>query len=665
MLEQDKQAVTALRALSIDTIEKANSGHPGMPLGAAAMGYALFGKEMSISPKNPHWMNRDRFVLAAGHGSALLYSLMYLFGYEDVKLDELKKFRQFGSKTPGHPEITHTVGVDATSGPLGQGIGTATGFALAEAHIGAKYNQESFELMNHYTFAICGDGDLMEGVSGEVSSLAGHLGLGKLIVLYDSNDISLDGNLSASFSEDVRSRYAAYGWQTLLVDDGNDLEEITKSIQEAKAETTRPTIIEVKTTIGYGAPKKSGTSASHGAPLGTEESEAAKSFYGWKQAPFDIPEELLSYTRKIGERGDEQAFAWMKQFQRYQEKYPDLAEEFLEAVEGTVEIEQLTFPTYEPGSKVATRSASGDVLNALSRQIPSLIGGSADLASSNKTALIQFENLSKENYAGKNIWFGVREFGMGTILNGMMLHGGVQTFGSTFFVFSDYIRPAIRMSALMNLPTWYVFTHDSIAVGEDGPTHETIEHLASFRAMPNISMYRPADAKETIAAYATALTEKNKPSLFVLSRQDLPVLDLAQETVNEGVAKGAYVVSEASKKEEDGLIIATGSEVSLAIATQKALEQKGIAVRVVSMLNSQRFEEQSKEYKATILPNSQKNRLSIECGASLGWQKYVGDNGVVVAIDTFGASAPADILMQEFGFTPENIVAQYVAAFGK
>lgn len=665
MLEQDKQAVTALRALSIDIIEKANSGHPGMPLGAAAMGYALFGKEMRISPKNPFWMNRDRFVLAAGHGSALLYSLMYLFGYEEVTLEALQNFRQFGSKTPGHPEITHTVGVDATSGPLGQGIGTAAGFALAEAHLAAKYNQADFTLMDHYTFAICGDGDLMEGVSGEVSSLAGHLGLGKLIVLYDSNDISLDGNLSASFSEDVRSRYAAYGWQTLFVEDGNDVEAITKAVQAAKADTSRPTLIEVKTTIGYGSPNKSGKSASHGAPLGSEEAAAAKAFYGWEEAPFDVPEDLLAYTRGLGEQGDAQAFAWTKQFLAYQEKYPALAEEFLAAVEGAVEVDKLIFPSFTSGSQVATRSASGEVLNALSQQVPALIGGSADLASSNKTALTDFDNLTKGNYAGKNIWFGVREFGMGTILNGMMLHGGVQAFGSTFFVFSDYIRPAIRMSALMNLPTWYVFTHDSIAVGEDGPTHEPIEQLASFRAMPNISLYRPADAKETNAAYRAALSEKDKPSLFVLSRQDLPVLDLSQETVDAGVAKGAYVVSEASQDEADGLIIATGSEVSLAIAAQEALAQKGISVRVVSMPNSQRFDAQSDAYKESVLPSSQVNRLSIECGASFGWEKYVGDKGVIVGLDSFGASAPADVLMAAFGFTPDKIVAHYVAAFGK
>lgn len=664
MNQKDQKAITAIRALSIDMIEKANSGHPGLPLGAATIGYALFGKEMTFSPKKPHWFNRDRFVLAAGHGSALLYSLMYLLGYEDTNLDALQHFRQFGSKTPGHPEVTHTVGVDATSGPLGQGIGTACGFALAQAHLAAKYNQEDFDLIDHYTFALCGDGDLMEGVSGEVSSLAGHLGLGKLIVLYDSNDISLDGDLSEAFSENVRARYEAYGWQTLRVEDGNDLNAIVAAIQEAKAETNQPTLVEVKTTIGFGSPNKAGKSASHGAPLGSVEAKETKETYGWQETPFTIPEDILNYTREIGIAGDVKAQEWQDKFLNYQEKYPDLAEELLASIEGNVEIENIDFPSFENQKKVATRSASGEVLNALSKQIPWLIGGSADLASSNKTALTQSGNFSANHYQGKNIWFGVREFGMGTILNGMALHGGVQGFGSTFFVFSDYLRPAIRMSALMNLPVWYIFTHDSIAVGEDGPTHEPIEHLASFRAMPNVSVYRPADAKETIAAYRHALQETRKPILFVLSRQDLPVLPNPQQVINEGVAKGAYIVS-TLKKDSDGILIATGSEVSLALEVQERLADKNIFVRVVSMPNSQLFDAQPEAYQEEILPSNQKNRISIECGSRFGWQKYTGDQGISISIDGFGASAPADTLMTHFGFTADAIVDKYLQAFGK
>ncbi|SJZ59906.1 transketolase [Pilibacter termitis] len=664
MSQEDLNAITAIRALSIDMIEKANSGHPGMPLGAAVMGYALFGREMNISPSTPHWFNRDRFVLAAGHGSALLYSMMYLLGYEDVSLEELKQFRQLGSKTPGHPEYTHTVGVDATSGPLGQGIGTACGFALAESYLSAKYNQENFDLVNHYTFALCGDGDLMEGVSGESSSLAGHLGLGKLIVLYDSNDISLDGELSESFSENVRQRYEAYGWQTLLVEDGNDLEAIINAIQMAKDESNKPTLIEVKTTIGFGSPNKAGKSSSHGSPLGEVEAQAAKDFYGWQSAPFEVPEEILAYTREIGVQGDKKAQEWLELYLAYQEQYPQLAEEFLASIEGDIELEGLVLPSFEENGAIATRSASGIVLNALSEQLPDFLGGSADLASSNKTNLTKFERFSAKNRQGKNIWFGVREFGMGTILNGMTLHGGVRVFGSTFFVFSDYVRPAIRMSALMNLPVWYIFTHDSIAVGEDGPTHEPIEHLASLRAMPNVRMYRPADAKEVVAAYKHALLETNKPSIFVLSRQDLPVLPNPQQVIDEGVAKGAYIVS-TQKKESDGILIATGSEVALALEVQALLAEKGIYTRVVSMPSSQLFDEQSKEYQEEILPEKQKNRLSIECGTSLGWRKYVGDSGVVISIDEFGASGKAEVLMEHFGFTATSIAEKYLAAFGK
>ncbi|WP_428909716.1 transketolase [Niallia sp. Krafla_26] len=659
MTQIDQLAINTIRTLSIDMIEKANSGHPGLPMGAAPMAYTLWAKEMNVNPTNPNWFNRDRFILSAGHGSALLYSMLHLFGY-DVSIEDLKNFRQFGSRTPGHPEFGHTDGVEATTGPLGQGISMAVGMAMAERHLAQTYNRDGFEVVDHYSYSLCGDGDLMEGVSAEAASLAGHLKLGRLIVLYDSNDISLDGDLNLSFSESVADRFKAYGWQVLRVEDGNDIAAIEKAIKEAKADENRPTLIEVKTVIGYGSPNKSGDSASHGAPLGADEVKLTKEFYGWNyDESFFVPEEVKQHFSRMVEAGQEKEQAWNKLFDAYQVEYPELAEQFQRAVKGELpENWEESLPEFESGSKMATRASSGKVLNAAANAIPQFIGGSADLAGSNKTFISSEKNYALDGYAARNIWFGVREFAMGAALNGMALHGGVKVFGATFFVFSDYLRPAIRLAALMKLPVTYVFTHDSIAVGEDGPTHQPIEQLAALRAIPNVDVIRPADAKETAAAWRLALESRETPTALVLTRQDLPTLDLAQEQVYEGVKKGAYVVSQANG-EAEGLLIATGSEVSLAIEAQKELEKEGIPVSVVSMPSWHRFEQQSPEYKENVLPSHLTARVAIELGSSLGWREYTGQQGKTITIDQFGASGPADQLLQEYGFTVENIVRTY------
>lgn len=657
----DALAITTIRTLSIDAIEKANSGHPGLPMGAAPMAYTLWTKHMKHNPSNPQWFNRDRFVLSAGHGSMLLYSLLHLGGY-DLPMEEIKNFRQWNSKTPGHPEFGHTAGVEATTGPLGQGIGMAVGMAMAERHLAATYNKEGHDIVDHHTFALCGDGDLMEGIASEAISLAGHLKLDKLIVLYDSNDISLDGELGMSFSEDVRKRFESYGWNYLRVDDGNDIDSLSGAIEDAKGNTSGPTLIEVKTIIGYGSPNKSGKSDVHGAPLGEDEMKLVKEYYQWTfESDFHVPEDVYDTFRKAAEQNGVQAEKeWNDRFAAYEQAYPSEAAQLKEALAGKLpEGFAESLPVYEPGKSVATRSASGDMINALAATVPSLFGGSADLAGSNKTTIKGAGDFLPENYSGRNIWFGVREFAMGTALNGMALHGGLRVFGGTFFVFSDYVRPAVRLSALMGVPVTYVFTHDSIAVGEDGPTHEPVEHLASLRAMPGLSVIRPADGNETAAAWKLAVSSDSKPTVLVLSRQNLPILEHSAERSMEGVQKGAYVVSEAKGGELDGILLATGSEVSLAVAAQKQLEEDGQHVRVVSMPSWDRFEEQEAAYKEEVLPKSVTKRLAIEMGASLGWHKYTGFEGDVLAIDTFGASAPGGTVMKEYGFTPENVVARF------
>lgn len=649
--------------MSIDAIEKANSGHPGMPMGAAPMAYTLWTKHMNHNPKNPEWFNRDRFVLSAGHGSALLYSLLHLAGY-GLSVDDLKEFRQWGSKTPGHPEYGHTVGVEATTGPLGQGISMAVGMAMAERHLAAKYNRGQLNVVDHFTYSICGDGDLMEGVAAEASSLAGHLKLGRLIVMYDSNDISLDGDLSQSFSESVEERYKAYGWQYIKVNDGNDIEELSKALEEAKSDLNRPTLIEVKTVIGYGSPNRAGTSDAHGMPLGADELSLTKEAYKWTfEEDFYVPSEVYTHFEetcvKAGQQKEE---AWKEIFAKYEEQYPELAKELQSAINNVLpEGWDKDIPVYEEGSSLATRASSGEVLNGIAKNLPSFFGGSADLAGSNKTSIKGSEDFLPASYQGRNIWFGVREFAMGAALNGMALHGGLKVYGGTFFVFSDYLRPAIRLSALMSLPVTYVFTHDSIAVGEDGPTHEPIEQLASLRAMPGLSVIRPADGNETAAAWKLSMESTDTPNVLVLTRQNLPTIPQSAEAAYEGVSKGAYVVSPQGKEMADALILATGSEVSLAISAQKALAQEGIDVAVVSMPSWDRFEKQSKEYKDSVLPPAVTKRLGIEMGASFGWHKYVGNEGDLLCIDTWGASAPGEIVMEKYGFSVNNVVSKVKA----
>ncbi|MGI1835328.1 MULTISPECIES: transketolase [Bacillus] len=661
------KSIATIRTLSIDAIEKANSGHPGMPMGAAPMAYALWTNHLNVSPQNPNWFNRDRFVLSAGHGSMLLYSMLHLSGY-NLSIEDLKQFRQWGSKTPGHPEFGHTEGVDATTGPLGQGIAMAVGMALAERHLAETYNKDNFNVVDHYTYSICGDGDLMEGISSEAASLAGHLGLGRLIVLYDSNDISLDGDLDRSFSENVKNRFEAMNWEVLYVKDGNNIDEVTAAIEKAKQSTDKPTLIEVKTTIGFGSPNRAGTSGVHGAPLGSEEAKLTKEAYSWTfEEDFHVPSEVYDHFKTaVKDAGQKKEAAWNELFEQYEKEYPELAAQLKLAIEGKLpENWDQEVPVYEAGSSLASRASSGEVLNGIAKQVPFFIGGSADLAGSNKTTIKDTNDFGRENYAGRNIWFGVREFAMGAALNGMALHGGLRVFGGTFFVFSDYLRPAIRLAALMGLPVTYVFTHDSIAVGEDGPTHEPVEQLASLRAMPNLSVIRPADGNETAAAWKIAVSATNKPTALVLTRQNLPTIDQSPEKAYEGVEKGGYVVVEAADAQPEALLLASGSEVGLAIEAQKALEKEGIRVSVVSLPAWDRFDEQSDEYKESVLPKAVRARVAIEMGASLGWERYTGLDGDVIAIDKFGASAPGETIIEKYGFTVSNVVSRVKAKLNK
>lgn len=655
----EQLSVNAIRTLSMDMIEKANSGHPGLPMGAAPMAYVLWTDFLKHNPKNSNWFDRDRFILSAGHGSALLYSLLHLSGYH-VTIDDLKSFRKFGSKTPGHPEVHHTDGVEATTGPLGQGIAMSVGMSMAERFLAAKYNKDNVNIIDHYTYALVGDGDLMEGISHEAASLAGHLKLGKLIVLYDSNDISLDGELSRSFSDNTADRFKAYGWQVLRVEDGNDLEAIRKAIQVGKRNSSQPTLIEVKTVIGYGSPNKAGSSDVHGAPLGTEEIRLAKQFYQWDYEDFVVPEEVYEdFKEKIVEPGKAVEEMWNELYESYKEEYPDVLAELESAIKGELpEGWEKNLAEFTPGvDTLATRASSGKVLNEIAKAVPYFLGGSADLAGSNKTTINNEDDFSPFNFAGRNIWFGVREFAMGAILNGMALHGGVKVYGGTFFVFSDYLKPAIRLSALMNTPVTYVLTHDSIAVGEDGPTHEPIEQLAGLRSIPNLSVIRPADGNEVQAAWRLAVESKDRPTALILTRQNLPTLVGTKELAYEGVKAGAYVVSQGEKDVPDALLIATGSEVQLAIQAQTALKDQGIDVNVVSLPSWDRFEKQDESYKKSVIPDNVRARVSIEMASSLGWKKYVGDRGVVLSIDTFGASGDGDMLIEKYGFTVENIVS--------
>jgi transketolase len=654
----DQLAITTIRMLSIDQIEQAKSGHPGLPMGAAPMAYTLWAKHMNHNPANPGWFNRDRFVLSAGHGSALLYSLLHLFGY-NLSMDELKNFRQWGSLTPGHPEVKHTPGVEATTGPLGQGISTAVGMAMAEAHLAARFNRGGLDIIDHYTYVLASDGDLMEGVAAEACSLAGHLKLGKLIVLYDSNDISLDGELSHAFSEDVRKRFEAYGWQVLRVEDGNDIEAVSRAIEEAKLDKTRPTLIEVRTVIGFGSPNRAGTSEVHGKPLGADEVAEVRKAYGWShEEPFFVPDEVRQHFAAIQSRLAEKEAAWNDLMKQYEARWPEQARQLHAAIRDELpEGWDQDLPRFTPEDKpIATRSASGKVLQALAKSVPLLIGGSADLASSNNTLMKEEGTFSPENYSGRNIWFGVREHAMGAALNGMMLHGGLRAYGGTFLVFSDYLRPAIRVAALSKLPAIYVFTHDSIAVGEDGPTHQPVEHVPSLRLIPGLKVIRPADANETVAAWQYALSQSESPVALVLTRQNLPVLEGTAGKGMELVEKGAYILSEAQDGQPQGILIATGSEVSLALEAQKKLLDKGIRVRVVSMPCRELFELQDEEYRHEVLPPHVRARVAIEAAHPMGWERWVGEQGAVIGIDHFGASAPGELVMKNFGFHVDNVV---------
>lgn len=663
----EQKAIQAVRVLSIDQVEAADSGHPGLPMGAAPMAYELWTRHMKHNPGNPGWFDRDRFVLSAGHGSALLYSLLHLTGY-DLPIEELKRFRQWGSRTPGHPEFGHTPGVEATTGPLGQGIGMAVGMAMAEAHLAAVYNREGFEIVNHHTYALCGDGDLMEGVAAEAISMAGHMKLGKLIVLYDSNDICLDGDLSNVFSEHIAGRFEACRWQYLRVEDGNDVRQIGEAIRRAKAEPDRPTLIEVRTVIGYGSPNKAGKSAAHGSPLGTEEIALAKQFYGWEDEPFAIPADVRAHFGSVKARGAELEQEWAEKFAAYERSYPELADKLRLAIRGELPADwDRELPVFAPEAPpMATREASGLALNAAARHVSALFGGSADLASSNNTMLKGEASFGPGQYEGRNVSFGVREFAMGTALNGLALHGGVRPYGGTFFVFSDYLKPAMRLSALMKAPVIFVLTHDSIAVGEDGPTHEPVEQLAGLRAMPGLIVMRPADANETTEAYRYALSKKAVPVAMVLTRQKLPVLEGTAAGAREGVARGAYVVADPANGAHPAVILlATGSEVQLAVRAQAQLAEQGVPARVVSMPSWELFEEQPESYKDEVLPPDIEARIAVEMAHPLGWERYTGRRGRIIGVRTFGASAPGDIVMSEYGFTVDNIVGKALELLAK
>ncbi len=647
-------AVNTIRTLSIDAINAANSGHPGLPMGAAPMAYALWANHLNHNPNHPKWFNRDRFVLSAGHGSSLLYSLLHLAGY-DVSIDDLKNFRKLNSKTPGHPEFGHTPGVEATTGPLGQGIANAVGMAMAEAHLAAKFNKDGHSIIDHNTYALVGDGDLMEGVAYEAMSMAGHMKLGKLIVLYDSNEISLDGELGIAFSEDIQKRAESVHWQYVRVEDGNDVDAITKAIQSAKENTDQPTLIEIRTIIGYGSPKVAGTNKAHGNPLGVEEATATKQVYGWHyEEDFFVPEEVTAHFNELKQKGIEKENDWNEQFNSYRESNPALADELEKAITGDVLIEAKDILSFDTEKTISTRVASGEAINHYVKTIPSIFGGSADLSHSTMTDIKGEAVYAVESYAGRNIYFGVREHAMGAAANGLALHGGVKPFVSTFFVFNDYLRPSIRLAALQNLPVTYVFTHDSIAVGEDGPTHEPIEQLAALRAIPGLTVIRPSDANETASAWAYALQQTDGPVVLVLSRQNLPVFNETKANI-ENLSKGAYVLTQTNEN-PDVILIATGSEVSLAASAKAKLEEEQVSVRIVAMPSWELFDRQSNEYKESVLPSSITKRVSLEMGVSLGWERYAGQEGKVLSIETFGASGTGTEVMNLFGFTTENVV---------
>jgi transketolase len=671
----DSICVNAIRFLSIDAVQKANSGHPGLPMGAASMAYVLWTRFLKHNPANPEWWDRDRFILSAGHGSMLLYSLLYLTGY-DLPLAEIQQFRQWGSRTPGHPERGRAPGVEITTGPLGQGFANGVGMAIAEANLAARYNRPGYEIVNHYTYALVSDGDLMEGVASEAASLAGKLKLGKLICLYDDNRISLSGTTDLSFTEDRARRFEAYEWHTVAIEDGNNLEAIEHAIRAAQVETNRPSLILVRTHIGYGSPHKQDSFESHGSPLGAEEVKLTKQNLGWPiDPPFYVPDEALLHFRRAIDRGKEMESGWSEQFAEFTGKFPDRAQEFLQCMRGELPSDwPAGLPSFPADAKgIATRAASGKVLNAISPKLPALIGGSADLNPSTLTAVKNagdFESPDDKpgnlqgstggvwGYHGRNMHFGVREHAMGSIANGMVAHGGVIPYTATFFVFSDYMRPAIRLAALMELGVIFVFTHDSIGVGEDGPTHQPVEHLAALRAIPGLTVIRPCDANETAVAWRAAIESRHRPVALIFTRQEVPTLDRERYASAEGLRHGAYVLADTPGKKPELILIATGSEVSFILGAQRKLEEEGTAVRAVSMPSWELFDAQSQEYRDSVLPPSITVRLAVEAGVSMGWRKYVGDRGEILGLDRFGASAPGKIAYEKLGYTVDAIVAR-------
>jgi transketolase len=663
----DTLCINTIRMLAADAVQQANSGHPGMPMGAAAMAYTLWTRSLRHNPENPHWPNRDRFVLSAGHGSMLLYSLLHLTGY-DLPMEELKRFRQWGSKTPGHPEYGCAPGVETTTGPLGQGFANGVGMAMAERFLAARFNKPEYPIVDHHTYGIVSDGDLMEGISHEAASLAGHLGLGRLIYLYDDNHISIEGSTAIAFTENRMKRFEAYGWHVQQVPDGNDLDAIAAAIQEAQQETGKPSIIAVHTHIGFGSPHKQDTASAHGEPLGREELVLTKKNLGWSpDASFYVPEEAAAHFLQARERGKIMEEEWNELFRSYSRAFPDLADtwqkwmnhELPEDLEGNL-------PDFPPEQKgPATRAASGKVLNALASHIPNLVGGSADLAPSNKTLINGEADFQAGKYEGRNLRFGVREHGMGSIMNGMALHGGLIPYCGTFLIFSDYMKPAIRLAAMIGLPIIYVFTHDSIGLGEDGPTHQPIEQLASLRSIPNLTVIRPADANEAAQAWRVALRRKGGPVALVLTRQGLPVLDRSSFGPAEALAKGAYILKDAGEGNPDIVLIASGSEVSVALEAGRELEKQDVKVRIVNMPSWELFDEQSAEYRESVLPEKVTARLSVEAGCSQGWHKYTGSEGTVLGIDHFGASAPFQEVYRHFGITADNVVKKALEILGR
>jgi len=661
-------AVNTIRMLSIDAVQKANSGHPGLPLGAAPMAFTLWTQYLKHNPRNPKWADRDRFVLSAGHGSMLLYSLLYLTGY-DVSLDDLKNFRQWGSKTPGHPEYGLTAGVETTTGPLGQGAANAVGMALAEAYLAAYFNRSDHEIVNHYTYALVSDGDLMEGVSSEAASLAGTWGLGKLIYLYDSNSITLDGATDMTFTEDVEARFRAYGWHTLEVSDGNDIGAVSHAIAKAKSVTDQPSLISIHTIIGYGSPNKQNSSEAHGSPLGADEVKLTRQFYGWRQEDFYVPGEALEFFHQAIDAGAQAESDWNERFERYRAEFPDLAAEWDRAQRGELPAGwDADIPQFGPEKKMATRNASGTVLNAIAQHIPTMIGGDADLAGSTKTLLKGAKNTGRGSAAERNLRFGVREHAMGSIVNGLAVHGGIiKPYTATFLTFSDYMRPPIRLAALMEISPIFVFTHDSIGLGEDGPTHQPIEHFAALRAIPHLHFFRPADANETAAVWKTAMT-LHDPSAMAFSRQDLPVLTGegigGVDAIHAGVAKGGYILADCDGM-PDVILMSTGSEVHIAHEAFKTLTAEGVKARLVSLPCWELFDAQDAAYRESVLPRAVTARVSIEAGVTQGWHRYVGSNGVAIGIDHFGASAPYQKIYEAFGLTAEKVVEAARQVMGK